>query len=338
MTVQLASRTTHSQYNRQAGRCYQHRHPALSTTTQPRDNVMHEANHTEAKPQRNHGEARTCRGCGEFKQPADYYPRYDGIGVTKSCKACERARIAKNNRARILANPAIRKALTDKKRAYRATPEGRAKHNAQSKASKERAKERKRRMPPGPLTRAEQRRLKLRIRRRLEKGRLNAHQAWKDWTLNIATPAQIETIYAAKPWNNPRLTESQKYAVRYANDYDFNVKERVRAAITKRARKDSKWSDLFRGALQRGGSTPTFEKAVGYTIKDLSSHLERQFARGMDWPAFMRGEIHIDHIVPKSSFDGTDDEELRACWALTNLRPLWASENLAKSDKEEFLL
>jgi hypothetical protein len=49
---------------------------------------------------------------------------------------------------------------------------------------------------------------------------------------------------------------------------------------------------------------------------------------------------HIDHIVPVASFglDGCDDDEVRACWALTNLRPMWATLNIKKGARREHLI
>lgn len=81
-------------------------------------------------------------------------------------------------------------------------------------------------------------------------------------------------------------------------------------------------------------------RLLPYSIDDLSRHIERQFYGGMDWDAFMRGEIHIDHIVPLSSFriTGPKCEDFKRAWALTNLRPLWAKENLRKSAKRLFLI
>ena len=68
------------------------------------------------------------------------------------------------------------------------------------------------------------------------------------------------------------------------------------------------------------------------------THLERQFLPGMTWGN--RGEWHIDHIVPLASFTFTspDDPEFRAAWALTNLRPLWAKDNIRKSAKRTHLI
>lgn len=52
------------------------------------------------------------------------------------------------------------------------------------------------------------------------------------------------------------------------------------------------------------------------------------------------GRWHIDHIRPKSSFTYTseDDAEFRDCWSLTNLRPLWAKDNVKKSNSADFLV
>jgi hypothetical protein len=80
------------------------------------------------------------------------------------------------------------------------------------------------------------------------------------------------------------------------------------------------------------------EDVLGYTMPELRAHLERQFQRGMTWENY--GDWHVDHIVPVSSFNFTaaDDPDFRACWALTNLRPLWAKDNIAKSARRLFLV
>lgn len=89
------------------------------------------------------------------------------------------------------------------------------------------------------------------------------------------------------------------------------------------------------GASKRSRS---WEQVVGYTLADLRKHLERQFVGRMSWANY--GKWHIDHIVPVSSFDVTsaDDDAFRACWALTNLRPLWARENLKKHATRVYLI
>ena len=87
--------------------------------------------------------------------------------------------------------------------------------------------------------------------------------------------------------------------------------------------------DSLRGTKQGKG----VEKIIGYKISELHSHLDRQFVKGMGWENY--GQWHIDHIVPLSSFALND---VRAAWALPNLRPLWASENQRKHDNRTHLL
>jgi hypothetical protein len=72
----------------------------------------------------------------------------------------------------------------------------------------------------------------------------------------------------------------------------------------------------------------TFE-IVGCSPLQLREHLEKQFVIGMTWNN--RGEWHIDHIIPLSS--AKTEEELYKLFHYTNLQPLWAIENIKKSNK-----
>lgn len=81
---------------------------------------------------------------------------------------------------------------------------------------------------------------------------------------------------------------------------------------------------------KNGKSTFTF---LPYTIDDLIEHLERLFTVGMTWDNY--GYWHIDHKIPDSSFNykNVEDEEFQKCWALENLQPLWAEDNIKKGYK-----
>jgi hypothetical protein len=69
----------------------------------------------------------------------------------------------------------------------------------------------------------------------------------------------------------------------------------------------------------------------GCSVEQLKAHLQSKFQPGMTWgnhgPAW-----EVDHIVPCDSFDLTDDYQVRLCNHYTNLQPLWADENLKKSN------
>ena len=68
---------------------------------------------------------------------------------------------------------------------------------------------------------------------------------------------------------------------------------------------------------------------VGCSPEFLKEHLEKQFISGMTWDN--RSEWHIDHIIPLSSAK-TEDELYKLCY-YENLQPLWAEDNLKKSNK-----
>jgi len=72
---------------------------------------------------------------------------------------------------------------------------------------------------------------------------------------------------------------------------------------------------------------------LGCTIDDLRAHLEEQFKEGMTWDNYGRYGWHIDHIIPCDAFDLSDPEQQKKCFHYTNLQPLWAKENLSKSNK-----
>ncbi len=75
-------------------------------------------------------------------------------------------------------------------------------------------------------------------------------------------------------------------------------------------------------------------KYIGFTGKQLREHLEKLMKPGMSWNNY--GVVwHIDHIMPASKFKYTSikDKGFKQCWSLDNLQPLFAEENVKKSNK-----
>ena len=108
----------------------------------------------------------------------------------------------------------------------------------------------------------------------------------------------------------------------YINDYNkqrkkedilFRLKNNIRTSVNRYLKYKSKY---------------TFD-IVGCTPQFLKEHLESQFIDGMTWEN--RSEWHIDHIIPLSSAK-TEDELYMLCH-YKNLQPLWAEDNLKKSNK-----
>lgn len=115
-------------------------------------------------------------------------------------------------------------------------------------------------------------------------------------------------------------------------------------------------SRLIDAGLKRTGNSKRGEscwKHLPYTPEELMNHLESQFTNpenltsdGKVWMTrFNRGAYHlskwndndpstwvwnIDHIIPQSEFaySSMEDENFKKCWALENLRPLSAKQNI----------
>lgn len=135
------------------------------------------------------------------------------------------------------------------------------------------------------------------------------------------------------PWNkgNNWRRDLSREVVRERNRLQM---QRYRAE-NPRVRVDDRVSAMIRQALKAKKAGKKWESLVGYSVEDLMRHLEALFVDGMSWDNM--GEWHIDHIKPRSSFnfDTPDSDEFRACWELSNLRPLWAIDNLRKGSSLE---
>jgi hypothetical protein len=92
----------------------------------------------------------------------------------------------------------------------------------------------------------------------------------------------------------------------------------------------SRFRELM-GSVKDGGHQ-RFSKLIGCTTAQLASHLESKFKRGMTWENYGT-HWHVDHIIPCAAFDHANPDQARQCWHFTNLAPLEAKKNLAKSDK-----
>jgi len=77
-----------------------------------------------------------------------------------------------------------------------------------------------------------------------------------------------------------------------------------------------------------------FKELIGYSVQFLIEHLEKQFIDDMSWDNYGT-KWHVDHIKPCTKFDLTIEEQQKMCYHYSNLRPLWAVDNIRKSNKWE---
>lgn len=121
--------------------------------------------------------------------------------------------------------------------------------------------------------------------------------------------------------NKPRITEQAKHYLRKrrATEPLYRVKQGLRARLSQ--------------ALKGNIKAATTMQLVGCTIEELKAHLESLFSPGMSWDNYGAQGWHIDHIMPCSSFDLLNPAQQAECFHYTNLQPLWAKDNLMKSDR-----
>ena len=94
-----------------------------------------------------------------------------------------------------------------------------------------------------------------------------------------------------------------------------------------------KCKSLLRRVLQLTGRkkiTKTYA-TLGYTEKELLTHISAQFKEGMSWES--RESFHIDHIIPVAWHIKNGITDPKIINRLANLQPLYPDENRKKSDK-----
>lgn len=139
---------------------------------------------------------------------------------------------------------------------------------------------------------------------------------------DIESRRRINVRFKSTP--EARADNARRQRERRAKNPKFAIAARMSASIYQ--------------SLNEKKAGRSWESLVGYSLEQLVQHLERQFLSGMSWEN--HGDWHIDHIRPIAlfRFESETDVEFRDCWALSNLRPLWALANKSKNAKRVFLI
>lgn len=171
----------------------------------------------------------------------------------------------------------------------------------------------------------------------------------------------IEEFYKSKPMVCKLCIQSQQATYRaensgylasyFRNHYEANKEEILDARKTyyqhnkvkiNQYVKDKYHSDpLFKLAtnlrkrmskmITRNQKSGSAVKDLGCSIDEFKQYIESLFQPGMTWDNY--GEWHLDHIFPLSKFDLSVSSEFKKACHYSNLQPLWAQDNLKKSNK-----
>lgn len=172
-------------------------------------------------------------------------------------------------------------------------------------------------------------------------------EAAKEWETNnpVRLKKRRKRYYAENKviWENQR--KNPKYRAnrrihrrfKYKTDIQYKLRQDISTSIVKGLKK--------RNSSKNGNSCLQF---LQYSIDELKIHLESLFESWMTWDN--RGIYNpitwndsnsatwtwqIDHIIPHSNFkySSMEDQAFKDCWALTNLRPLSAKQNLLDGNR-----
>ena len=159
-----------------------------------------------------------------------------------------------------------------------------------------------------------------------KKWRKNNKDWWKNyrqtdvWKINNK---RYETGEASKKrYERYRKSEKGKEVVkRYRAKEDVKIRLKIRGNISK----------IFR-RLEITKDKTSF-KYLGCTIQTFKKHIEAQFKPGMSWGNHGVHGWHFDHIIPVTSFNLNLKSEREKCNNYKNFQPMWAIENIRKSNK-----
>lgn len=120
-----------------------------------------------------------------------------------------------------------------------------------------------------------------------------------------------------------RTNNSEKYSEYFKKIYKQNTLHRISVNLRTRLNNSLKTTKT-----RKNNKTMDY---VGCSKEFLINYLKYKFVKGMTWEN--KNLWHIDHIRPLSSFDLTEESQLFEAMNYKNLQPLWAKDNIKKSNK-----
>jgi hypothetical protein len=148
------------------------------------------------------------------------------------------------------------------------------------------------------------------------------------------TPTRISTI--CKKCHNKGISERRKERAKVDEEYRKKINRKRVIRIIKKYKSDpifnfkKKLRKRIGEAFKNKGFSKTSKtrEILGAEWKVIKEYFEKRFQEGMTWEN--HGEWHIDHILPIST--ATSPEDVIRLNHYTNLQPLWAEDNIKKSD------
>jgi len=147
-------------------------------------------------------------------------------------------------------------------------------------------------------------------------------------------------LAAIKKWHQENKEQRNKLNQKWRqNNREAYLKSKRKSTLKNRATIEGKLNHnigtAIWAALIGRKKSCRWQKCVGYTLENLKQHLENNMPKGRTWQDYIKGELHLHHIIPREffRFDSIDDVEFKMCWRLENLVLLDAKENVSRKNK-----
>lgn len=146
-------------------------------------------------------------------------------------------------------------------------------------------------------------------------------------------------------WNDNASEINEKRRERYNNDEQYRTKRlagcsKSNAKCRPERRREAKENktpgyllELCRKRMWHAFNGREAKSEKTKALLGCDGDFLKEYLEGTKVPGKDYSNAHIDHIVPCSSFDLSDEEQQKKCFHYTNLQLLPAHENLAKSNK-----
>lgn len=159
-----------------------------------------------------------------------------------------------------------------------------------------------------------------------------ANEYDKDFQSKNPIRAKRDKSPEAKEYRKQYVAENKDWWRKYEREYRSSRRQEDMFFKIK-SNLSSRLSDLIKN---RSVGQRTVE-LLGCDKDTFLQYLESQFTEGMTWENYGLKGWHVDHIIPISSYDLTNEDEVKKACHYTNLQPLWWQDNLEKGDKIRIL-
>lgn len=128
-----------------------------------------------------------------------------------------------------------------------------------------------------------------------------------------------------------------KTCKRYYLTHKKEIQKRHIEYSNNRCKKDVHFRTLFNARVRVSSflrGKESFSHQIGCSLNQLRIHLESKFQTGMSWENYgnKQGYWNIDHVFPLSVAYKEGSESFKKACHYTNLQPLWAVDNIKKSN------